>query len=73
MTSYTIMIEELLIGETPKEKYEWLKNLVSENARAKGRLDFCKRQFEIIQKNIDTDPYTKGYVGSILKTFNTEL
>ena len=71
MKSYLAEIDEMLEGQTPKEKFEWLKNLINENARAKGRIDFCKRQFEIIRTG--SEPYTKGYIESIMKTLDKEL
>lgn len=73
MKSYLAEIDEMLGGQTPKEKFEWLKNLINESARAKGRIDFCKRQFEIILTSSETDSYTKGYIESIMKTLDTEL
>lgn len=71
MNSYMALIEDLLVGQTPKQQYEWLRDLIDENARARGRIDFCERQFKIIQGNCD--PYTKGYIDSVLKTLSTPI
>jgi hypothetical protein len=70
--AYMSQIEDLLEGETPRQKYEWLDNLIKENARAKGRIIFCKNQFEII-KDSTTDSHTKGWISSVLETLSTPI
>jgi hypothetical protein len=64
---------DLLEGNTPREKWQYLKDLIAENNRAKGRIDFCKNQFIIIRKNEDTDPFTKGWIKSVLETLETPI
>lgn len=71
--AYMSQIEDLLEGDTPRQKYEWLNNLIKENARAKGRIDFCKNQFQIIKDSSETDPYTKGWIKSVLEQLATPI
>lgn len=66
--AYMNQIEDLLEGDTPRQKFEYLQNLISENARLKGRLDFCKDQFAIIRDN----PSEK-WIDSVIKTLNTPV
>lgn len=73
MNSYLSEIEDLLQGDTPREKYQCLKDLVKELSRVKGRLDYCKSQLKIIENNPGTDPYTKGYVSSVIKVLNQDI
>jgi len=73
MKSYLTEIDDLLIGETPRQKYEWLESLIKENAIAKGRIDYCRNQFEIIKNEPQTDPFTRGWCKAILETLSTPI
>ncbi len=71
--AFMSQIEDMLEGDTPRQKYQFLKELIEHNARAKGRIDFCKNQFTLIRDSDATDPYTKGYIKHILETLDTPI
>lgn len=73
MRSYLELIDNLLVGKTPKEKYEYLQSLISENARAKGRIDFCKNQFTIILNDTSHDPVMVPFIKSVIETLETPI
>lgn len=73
MKSYLALIEDLLEGHTPKQKYEYLQSLISENARAKGRIDFCKNQFTILANDESTHKFQVSLIESVIKTLETPI
>lgn len=73
MRSYLELIDNLLVGKTPKEKYEYLQSLISENARAKGRIEFCKNQFKIIVNDTSTHPVILPFIRSVIQTLETPI
>ena len=73
MRSYNALIESLCEGNTPREKYEWLDKLIHENNRAKGRIDFCRKQFEILLKDESTHPVMMGFIRAIINTLDTPI
>ncbi len=40
MTPFSVLIDELLKGEFPKQKYEFLVNIIAENKRLKLKAEF---------------------------------
>ena len=71
--SFDAHIDDLLDGDTPRQKYEYLKALIRENAILKGRLDFCKNQFEIIRNNEFVDETTRKWTDSVLTTLSKPI
>lgn len=68
MTSYVNDILDALEGDTPRKKYESLLRRNSKLAMQSGRIDFLIGQIEIIKDNPYTDPTTKMWCDSVLKT-----
>jgi hypothetical protein len=73
MNSFNNEIMDLLPGDTPRKKWQALKDLIAENSRAKGRIDFCKTQFESLLKDTSTHPVVMGWIRSIIETLNTPI
>lgn len=73
MNSYLNEIEDLLLGETPRQKYEWVKKQLDDFNKAMGRLDYASRQCKIIRDNPATDPYTKGYIQHVINQLDSPL
>ena len=70
MNRYEDLIVDFMIGETPKEKYEYALKMHMKIGELKGRIEHLKLQFEWIDLNLQQGlGIPKSAIEAILNSF----
>ena len=70
MERYEDLIVDFMFGNTPKEKYEYAKQMHLKIGELQGRIEFLKTQFEWIDLNLQQGlGIPKSAIEAILNSF----